>query len=119
MEAGRTGAVGAVSSLAGMRSVAETANSRCVLAVRDLEVLTRNWLDAPGFRKDPIDAESWSFLTREVFLVMTGQCANDHAASGLRNHTCFAFCNVKGVRDLHRAPVARGAMVPSPPADRP
>jgi hypothetical protein len=37
--------------------MARIVNSRCVLAVRDLEVSTRYHMDVLGFRKDPITAE--------------------------------------------------------------
>ncbi len=45
--------------------MAKIVNSRCVLAVRDLKVSTRYYIDVLGFKKDPIDAEGWSFLTRD------------------------------------------------------
>ncbi len=54
--------------------MAQIVNSRCVLAVRDLEVSTRYYMDVLGFRKDPISAEGWSFLTRDSFRVMLGEC---------------------------------------------
>ena len=50
--------------------MAEIVNSWCVLAVRDLDVSTRYYMDVLGFRKDPIDAKGWSFLTRDRFRVM-------------------------------------------------
>ena len=52
-------------------------NSRCVLAVRDLEVSTRYYKEVLGFSQDPIDADGWSFLTRDTFRVMLGECANE------------------------------------------
>ena len=52
--------------------MAKIVNSRCVLAVRDLEVSTRYYVDILGFRKDPINSMGWSFLTRDSFRVMLG-----------------------------------------------
>ena len=52
--------------------MAQIVNSRCVLAVRDLAVSTRYYVDVLGFQKDPIDAVGWSFLTRDRFRVMLG-----------------------------------------------
>ena len=49
------------------RNVAQIVNCRCVLAVRDLRVSTRYYVEVLGFCKDPIDAEGWSFL-------MLGEC---------------------------------------------
>ena len=42
--------------------MAQIVNSRCVLAVRDLGVSTRYYMDVLGFRKDPINAAGWIFL---------------------------------------------------------
>ena len=56
--------------------MARIANSRCVLAVRDLAVSTRYYIDVLGFQRDPIDADGWSFLTRDNFRVMLGECAD-------------------------------------------
>lgn len=94
-------------------------NSRCVLAVRDLALATRYWVDVLGFQKDPIDAEGWSFLSRDRFRVMLGECANERPASELGDHAYFAYWNVTGVDELYQEFVARGAMVASPPANKP
>ena len=83
--------------------MAKIVNSRCVLAVRDLKVSTRYYIDVLGFKKDPIDAEGWSFLTRDTFRVMLGECADERPASELGNHSYFAYWNVEGVdRSLQR-----------------
>lgn len=94
-------------------------NSRCVLAVRDLEVSTRYYMDVLGFQKDPIDAPGWSFLTRDSFRVMLGECQGDRPASELGNHSYFAYWNVERVDDLYREIVAKGAIVSSKPTDKP
>lgn len=93
-------------------------NSRCVLAVRNLEVSTRYYIEVLGFRKDPISAEGWSFLTRDRFRVMLGECANERPAGELGNHSYFAYCNVEGVDDLYRELVTKGASVSSAPTNK-
>lgn len=100
-------------------TVAQIVNSRCVLAVRDLSVSTRYYIDVLGFRKDPIDAEGWSFLTRDSFRLMLGECPDERPASELGNHSYFAYWNVTGVDDLYREFVAKGALVTSAPANKP
>jgi hypothetical protein len=95
--------------------MAQIVNSRCVLAVRDLEVSTRYYMDVLGFRKDPINAKGWSFLTRDSFWVMLGECADERPAGELGNHSYFAYWNVEGVDDLYRELVAKGALVSSKP----
>ena len=94
-------------------------NSRCVLAVRDLDVSTRYYVDVLGFRRDPIDAEGWSFLTRDNFRVMLGECPNEKPASELGDHSYFVYWNVDGVDQFYGEVAARGALVTSEPADKP
>ena len=102
-----------------VQDVAHIVNSRCVLAVRDLEVSTRYYVDVLGFRRDPIDAEGWSFLTRDSFRVMLGECANARPAGELGDHSYFAYWNVEGVDEFYRELVAKGALVTSEPTDKP
>ncbi len=99
--------------------MAQIINSRCVLAVRDLDVSTRYYVDVLGFRKDPIDAEGWSFLTRDTFRVMLGECVDERPAGELGNHSYFAYWNVEGVDELFRELEAKGAIISSRPADKP
>jgi catechol 2,3-dioxygenase-like lactoylglutathione lyase family enzyme len=99
--------------------MAQIINSRCVLAVRDLAVSTRYYVDVLGFRKDPIDAPGWSFLTRDCFRMMLGECANEKAAGELGDHSYFAYWNVKGVDDLYAEFAAKGALLSSKPANKP
>jgi uncharacterized glyoxalase superfamily protein PhnB len=99
--------------------MAQIIASRCVLAVRDLAVSTRYYIDVLGFTKDPIDAEGWSFLTRDVFQVMLGECPDQRPAGELGDHSYFAYWNVEGVDELYREFVAKGALVSSEPTDKP
>jgi hypothetical protein len=64
-----------------------------VLAVRDLEVSTRYYVDILRFQKDPIDAKGWSFLTRDSFRVMLGECA-DETASGAHQGSSWLSLNL-------------------------
>jgi catechol 2,3-dioxygenase-like lactoylglutathione lyase family enzyme len=99
--------------------VAHIVASRCVLAVRDLQISTRYYTEVLGFTLDPIDAAGWSFLTRDTFRVMLGECSNEKPASELGDHSYFAYWNVDGVDEFYREIVARGALVNSAPADKP
>lgn len=99
--------------------MAKIVNSRCVLAVCDLEVSTRYYMDVLGFTRDPIDADGWSFLKRDHFRVMLGECPGEKPAGELGNHSYFAYWNVEGVDDLFREFVAKGAIVTSHPTDKP
>lgn len=94
-------------------------DSRCVLAVRDLALSTRYYVHVLGFRKDPIDGSGWSFLSRDRFRLMLGECADERPAGELGNHSWFVYWNVEGVDDLYRELVGKGALVSSAPADKP
>jgi len=99
--------------------MARIINSRFVLAVRDLEVSAKYYVEVLGFRKDPISAAGWSFLTRDTVRVMLGECADAQPAGELGDHSYFAYWNVEGVDDLYREFVANGALVISSPANKP
>ena len=94
-------------------------DSRCVLAVRDLEDSTRYYVDVLGFARDPIEAAGWSFLSRDSFKVMLGECPDERPASELGDHSYFAYLLVDDVNEYHREVAARGASVSSPPEDKP
>ncbi len=94
-------------------------NSRCVLAVLDLKASTRYYMDALGFSKDPINAEGWSFLTRDTFRVMLGECLGERPASELGDHSYFVYWNVDDVDQFYEEIVAKGALVTSEPSDKP
>ncbi len=98
--------------------MAQIVNSWCVLAVRDLAVSTRYYMDILGFQKEPIQAEGWSFLTRDRFRVMLGECVDERPAGELGNHSYFAYWNVEGVDELYREFVAKGALVSSNPTNK-
>lgn len=99
--------------------MARIVDSRCVLAVRDLEISTRYYVDVLGFQMDPINAPGWSFLTRDQFHVMLGECVDERPAGELANHSWFAYWNVAGVDDLYKEFVAKGALVSSAPTNKP
>ena len=99
--------------------MAQIINSWCVLAVRDLLVSTAYYVDVLGFTREPIDAPGWSFLTRDKFRVMLGECSNEKPASDLGDHSYFAYWNVDAIDEFYREISQRGALVTSRPADKP
>ena len=99
--------------------MAQIVNSRCVLAVCDLEVSTRYYMDVLGFTKDPINGAGWSFLTRDCFHVMLGECIGERPAGELGNHSYFVYWNVEGVDDLYQEFKAKGAILTSAPTNKP
>jgi uncharacterized glyoxalase superfamily protein PhnB len=99
--------------------MAQIINSRYVLAVRDLAVSTKYYVEVLGFRKDPIEADGWSFLTRDAVKVMLGECSDAVPAGELGDHSYFAYWNVEGIDQLYQELVSKGALVTSQPANKP
>ena len=95
-------------------------DSRCVLAVRDLRASTRFYVEVLGFQHDFGDGSGgWSFLSRDAFKVMLGECPDDKPASELGNHSYVAYLLVEGVDQLFEELSSRGAEVLSRPATEP
>jgi catechol 2,3-dioxygenase-like lactoylglutathione lyase family enzyme len=99
--------------------MAQTINSRYVVAVRDLEASTKYYVDVLGFRKDPIDAAGWSFLTRDAVRLMLGESSDAQPAGELGDHSYFAYWNLEGIDDFYHELVSKGALVTSPPTNKP
>lgn len=99
--------------------MAHIINSRCVLAVQDLKISTDYYVDVLGFREDPIHAAGWSFLSRDSFRIMLGECRDDKSSGELGNHSYFVHWNVAGVDELFEEFKSRGAILLNSPADKP
>jgi uncharacterized glyoxalase superfamily protein PhnB len=95
-------------------------DSRCVLAVRNLQESTRFYIDVLGFRRDFGDgSDGWSFLSRDNFKVMLGECPDEKPAGELGNHSYVVYLTVEGLDQLHQELSARGAQVISKPENEP
>jgi catechol 2,3-dioxygenase-like lactoylglutathione lyase family enzyme len=87
-------------------------DSRCVLAVRDLHESTRFYVDVLGFQRDFGDgSDGWSFLSRDRFKLMLGECPDEKPARELGNHSYVAYLLVEGVDQFYEEVSARGAEV--------
>lgn len=98
--------------------MAKFVDSRGVLAVRDLAKSTRFYTEVLGFRRDPIDAKGWSFLSRDAFKLMLGECVDEVPAGETGNHSWFTHVMVEGLDEYFDEVSARGAEILSRPADR-
>jgi len=95
-------------------------DSRSVLAVRNLEESTSFYIDMLGFRRDFGDgSDGWSFLSRDNFKVMLGECADESPASELGDHSYFVYLLVEGLDQLYEELAARGVGMSSRPEDKP
>ena len=95
-------------------------NSRCVLAVRDLAVSTRFYTEVLGFGRDFGDgSDGWSFLSRDGFRVMLGECVDATPAGELGDHSWFVYLTVDEVDRLHAEVAAKGGEILSRPITKP
>jgi catechol 2,3-dioxygenase-like lactoylglutathione lyase family enzyme len=93
-------------------------DSRCVLAVQNLDTSTRFYIEVLGFQLDPVDAKGWSFLSLDSFKLMLGECADEVAAGETGNHSWFVRLTIEGLDEYHREISSRGAEVIAEPADK-
>jgi len=93
-------------------------DSRCVLAVHELDISTRFYIEVLGFQLDPVDAKGWSFLSLDSFKLMLGECADEIAATETGNHSWFVRLMIEGLDEYHRVISSQGAEVIAEPADK-
>ena len=93
-------------------------DSRCVLAVQDVERSTQFYTEVLGFQRDAVNAKRWSFVSRDAFKLMLGECADEVSASDVGNHSWFARVTMTDLDEYYSEVSARGADVISPPANR-
>ena len=95
-------------------------DSRTVLAVRDLRASTAFFIDALGFRQDSGDGSGgWSFLSRDAFKVMLGECPDERPAAELGDHAYVAYLTVDDIDEFHEELVRRGVTTLNVPTDEP
>lgn len=92
--------------------------ARSVLAVQDLELSRRFYMDVLGFVEDPITSPGWSFLSKDTFFLMLGECRDEVPASATGNHSWFMHLLVDDVDAYYREVQARGARIVNPPVNR-
>ena len=98
--------------------MARIVDSRLVLAVHNLESSTRYYADVLGFTLHQVDAPGWSFLSRDAFTVMLGECPGEKPASELGDHSYVGYLVVEDVDGLFQELSGKGAVV-RPPEDKP
>ncbi len=90
-----------------------------VLAVPDLARSAAYFRDALGFRFNWPEGPDWQLVSRGDVSIMIGHCPDAMAPSATGDHSYFGYLHVDDVEALHDEFVRRGAIVLSPPTDRP
>lgn len=97
----------------------EFMRARSVLAVRNLKLTSRFFIEVLGFQPDLVSPPGWSFLAKDAFRVMLGECADEMLAGETGNHSWFVHIIVDGVDEYHAHVREKGAEILVSPADRP
>jgi len=90
-----------------------------VLAVNDMDKSATYFRDALGFRLDWADSSDWRLMVRGGMRVMLGHCPDTVPVSQTGDHSYFGYLEVADVDALHAEFVRQGALILSPPTDRP
>jgi uncharacterized glyoxalase superfamily protein PhnB len=94
-------------------------NSRCVLAVQNLKTSTEFYTSVLGFQRDPVDAEGWSFLSRDNFRLMLGECPAEVPAGELGDHSYFVYLTIDRIDDFFQELSGHSVQMSSALADKP
>ena len=95
-------------------------HSRLVLAVRDLESPhASSWMCSAAVVILATDPTAWSFLSRDNWRVMLGECPDERPAAEIGNHSYVAYLLVDGVDQLFSEFTSNGALHISKLEDQP
>jgi uncharacterized glyoxalase superfamily protein PhnB len=89
-----------------------------VLAVPNSERSARYWCDVLGFKLQ-MTPPGWHFVVRDSCRVMLGECPADMSPADLGSHSYFGYIEVTDLDSYHDEIAARGAIITSPPSDKP
>ena len=90
-----------------------------VLAVHDLAGSTAYFRDVLGFATEWQDGDRWQALRRGQVQVHLGRCPDALSPAELGDHNYFGFIATDDVDRLYAELAAKGAIIVSPPADKP
>ncbi len=96
----------------------EILSTRYVLAVQDLAKSAAYYEQKLGFTTW-WSGEGWHFLRRGKMMVMLGECADDRSAFETRNHSYFAYVDVKDIDALYAEYKAKGVDIHYEIGDKP
>lgn len=80
--------------------MSEITASTFVLAVNDLEVSRRFYIDRLGFAED-FCVDGWAFLSRGACTLRLGHCPDAVSVSACPDHAWFAYLHVSDAQSLY------------------
>ncbi len=101
-----------------MNQKPEITGTRYVLAVKALKTSGDYYVNQLGFETLWSD-EGWHFLKRGKCMVMLGECPDDRSAFETRNHSYFAYIEVRSIDDLHQEFLKNQVEILTPVSDKP
>ena len=90
-----------------------------VLAVPDLDHSVRYFVDVLGFLPEWRDGDNWQSLIRGEVRLMLGHCPDAPSPCEIGDHSYFAYIVMEDLDALHAELVAKRAILPHAPIDRP
>ena len=98
--------------------MAELTRTRSVLAVRNLAASVDYYTRVLSMAID-FTAPGWAFLSRGLFQLMLGECADAMPAGDTGDHSYFVYVTVDHIDEFHDELVRNGAALMQKLADKP
>jgi predicted enzyme related to lactoylglutathione lyase len=93
-------------------------SSTFVLAVQDLELSRKFYMDKLGFQED-MNVDGWCFLSRGACKLRIGHCPDALPMTKSPDHSWFAYLHVHDAKDMYNKILANQVEIWHPLADKP
>ncbi len=90
--------------------ISEILKSTFVLAVNDLEVSKKFYLEQLGFTED-FSVDGWAFLSRGACQLRLGHCPDAVPMSQTQDHSWFAYLHVSDAAGFYEESVRKGVVI--------
>lgn len=98
--------------------MSEILTATFVLAVNDLELSKKFYMEKLGFAED-LSVDGWSFLSRGACKLRLGDCPGIMPMSGAPDHSWFAYLHVQDAANLYNEVVKKRVEIWHELADKP